>query len=376
MTKETLVVMLFLTVRVCLVGGIFLAYPRITRKGLVFGTYVGESVAEGEEARRIKREWDRGIVMVMVLSLAVGYGISMVGRPVTGNLTGTVVLLGSLPFLYVWVYSQARRLAPPSAARQAEISAAPLSVNDRLGEGLGIFALVVCILTGLAVIAYATIRYGSLPDSVPTLANLFGINEELRDKSLIAILLMPLLSLVVCSGFALMAILIARAKSSVRAGLGGRSVEAQKSFRVLMSQLLSGMALFTCLFASLVSVKIVHAALSPPPFLHLSIGLAAGAMVLFALLSLFQIMTGSGQGGALLEKGSPEAPLTGALADNAHWYLGMMYIDKDDPSILVESRFGLGYTVNYGNRNALLVTIVYAALLLGLLALALVDTLA
>ncbi len=46
--SEALVVNLFLWVRVFLVGGIFIMYPRITRKGLLFGVYVGEEFSEGD----------------------------------------------------------------------------------------------------------------------------------------------------------------------------------------------------------------------------------------------------------------------------------------------------------------------------------------
>lgn len=52
---ETVVVELFLTLRVFLVGGILLILPRITRKGLLFGVYVGEEVVEGEAALGIRR---------------------------------------------------------------------------------------------------------------------------------------------------------------------------------------------------------------------------------------------------------------------------------------------------------------------------------
>src|SRR5450759_5705179 len=32
------------------------------------------------------------------------------------------------------------------------------------------------------------------------------------------------------------------------------------------------------------------------------------------------------------------------LADNTHWVLGAFYVNRHDPSVFVEKRFGLGYT--------------------------------
>lgn len=73
-----------------------------------------------------------------------------------------------------------------------------------------------------------------------------------------------------------------------------------------------------------------------------------------------------GQGGARLEEAAADAPLTNGLADNRHWVLGMFYVNRDDPSILVERRFGIGYTVNLGNPKAVALFVGFVVLVLGL----------
>jgi hypothetical protein len=72
MNDETAVVNLFFTVRVFLVGGYLFVFPRISRKGLMFGAYVGEERAEGTAACELLRSWDHGTAKVMVVSLIVG----------------------------------------------------------------------------------------------------------------------------------------------------------------------------------------------------------------------------------------------------------------------------------------------------------------
>ena len=53
--------------------------------------------------------------------------------------------------------------------------------------------------------------------------------------------------------------------------------------------------------------------------------------------------------------------------------LGVFYVNRNDPSLFVEKRFGLGYTVNFGNPKAVgllvvfilvVMTIVFAGVLL------------
>ena len=72
-----------------------------------------------------------------------------------------------------------------------------------------------------------------------------------------------------------------------------------------------------------------------------------------------------GQGGARHE-GSTSAPLTDGLADNRYRWWGVFYVNREDPSILVEHRFGLGYTLNLGNRLAVALLAGFFILVLGL----------
>jgi uncharacterized membrane protein len=367
--SEAAVVNSFFVFRVFLVGGILLILPRITRRGLVFGVYVGEAFSEGDEARRLMRDWDRGCVMVMAVSLVVGLTISFFGHPVRGNLTGTAVLLASGFALYLRSYARVRALIPPEAARQAQRSTAGLAATEPKGEGLAKIVLLVCVLTALATLAYALTSYQAMPDRVPRLTPLDGGARELTDKSILTVLYGPSLNLVFGPLFALFALLTATANHSLREGVAGRSAQAQEAFRATVSHVFSGSALLYCALLTLYSVQVVRVKLSQTPSLGTGIFWLAGVVVVFMGGSLFRIMKRYGQGAALMERGAEEGPLTGGLADNAHWVWGMFYVNRGDPSMMVESRFGIGYTLNYGHRSAVLLTVAAVALILALLVL-------
>jgi uncharacterized membrane protein len=301
----------------------------------------------------------------------VGFCMSLTGRHVLGNLTGTAVLLGSSSLLYLMVYRRARLLAPPDTMRAARVAAAPLSVDEVRGDGFARVSLALCVLMGLASAAYAMMRYEAMPDRVATLASLLGASDALVDKSIVVALVIPSLNLVLSTSFALMGLMIVRAKRSVRGGSGGHSAEAQDAFRRIYAQVFGGMALFICLLLSMLSVELTRVSISPDSSLGIAFAWAAGAMIVYSLANLIRILRCYGQGGALLEAGSEDAPLTGGLADNTRWVYGVFYIDKHDPSFLVESRFGIGYTLNLGNRHAVLSMGGLLVLILGLLALTL-----
>lgn len=368
--SETVIVNVAIVFRSLLIGGILLVIPHVTRKGLLFGAYIGEELAEGDAARRILRRWHLGCIALAVLALVVGIGISEMGHPMAGNLTCVAILVLGAGVLYLAMYRAARKLAPPGAARQAETAAAPLEQGEPRGVVLAKITLCLCIVAGVATVVYAAMSYEALPERMPTHFGPTGEADAWSDRSMAVVLLVPVMNLVLCPFIALFALLTARAKRSIRGGSGGGSIEAQSAFRTAVANMLSGTALFTCALLTFISVQIIRIGLSEGRSIGPGILVVSVAMLVFMLGYLIRILVVYGQGGALLETGSTEAPLTNGLADNTHWTWGIFYVNKDDPSILVEKRFGIGYTINFGNPKACLIFGTFLVLTLGLVAFA------
>lgn len=357
--SEAAVVNLFLTVRVLLVGGILLALPHIGRKGLLFGIYIGEALHDGRAADGVRSAWRRGCVVLMAISLLIGLGISFAGRPVTGNLTGTALLLLGALGLYLRSHSRARRIAPPVAARQARVAAAPLDGGETNGAGLAKLALAVCLVVSVATLAYAMLRYRRMA----------ALEAPESYWSFAAVMLTPSVNMVLSPFLALVALLTAGAKRSIRGGSGGGSVEAQKAFRTTMTNLLSWTALLVGAVLTVISLQIVRLGRDGIRSFGVEIAVMAAVVVLFLAGNLFRIMKRYGQGGARRESVSVDTPLTDGLADDTRWIWGMFYVDRNDPSIMVEKRFGVGYTLNYGNRTAILIVLTFIVLSLGVIGL-------
>jgi len=369
--NEATVVNMFLMIRVLIIGAALLVFPHITRKGLLFGVYVGEDVAKGRSGQQIVQNWRRNCLLAMLLSLAIGFGISVAGAPVAGNLTGTAVLLIVALFLYLQVHSKAQDLVTPTAEGQAEIAVASLEIRSTKEAGFAKLVLAVCIVTGLVAVAYAVVAYFEMPSMVPPISS----SGVMHEKSIITFIIVPLFNLVLSPFLALIAVLAVGAKRSLRGGAGGHSKKAQDAFRVAWTKLVSVVALLSCALWTLVSVQIVRIGLSEihPIVAIVSVGVAAGVVAVVSAIGVIWLMKRYGQGGALRETGSVEEHLTGSLADNSHWLIGLFYYNADDPSMMIENRFGFGYSFNYGNRRARMIVVTVVALLVGLSVLALVG---
>ena len=366
---EVIVVNLFLWVRVFLVGGIFIMFPRITRKGLFFGVYVGEEFAESDGARTVMRSWDRSCGIVMASALVVGLIGTAAGNAVAGNLTGTVVLLLGCTGLFFRTYSKVKGMPLPDVAPQAEKATATLRVGNPKGETFAKISLVICLVVALATVIYAVLKYPSMGDRMPTLWSLIGGAEGSTEISYLTVLYVPSWNLVVSPLYALLALMVSTAKRSLREGPGSRSAEAQDAFRGMTANVFSGGALLVSALLTMFSVQVVHIALGDASSLGAEMLWPMGAIILGGLVSLFVMIRRFGQGGSRLEKGPSEGALTGGLADNTHWVGGVGYFNRDDPSLMVENRFGIGYTMNWGNRTSVVFTLLSLGLILSLIVL-------
>ena len=231
--------------------------------------------------------------------------------------------------------------------------------------------LAICIVTGLVAVAYAVVAYVEMPSMVPTISD----SDVMHEKSILTFTIIPLFNLVLSPFLALIAVLTVGAKRSMRGGAGGHSKKAQDAFRVAYTKLVSVAALLGCAFWTLLSVQVVRIGLSEIDSIDaiVSVGVLAGVFVVVSAIGVIWLMKGYGQGGALRETGSADERLTGSLADNSHWLMGLFYYNADDPSMMIENRFGFGYSFNYGNRTAQMIVVTVVALLVGLSVLALVG---
>lgn len=59
------------------------------------------------------------------------------------------------------------------------------------------------------------------------------------------------------------------------------------------------------------------------------------------------------------------SPRPDAIDDDQHWKAGLFYVNRDDPSLVVPRRFGLGWTLNFGRPGGVVITILLFLVLAG-----------
>lgn len=351
---------LLLFVEVIIIGGLLLIQPYVVRRGLLFGVYVGEERWDGDEARAITRRWINGMLAGMAGGLGLGLLLIVmrVGEPAVGLLVSTLVLVLTSYGVYLRAYFRAKALAAPGAPA----AAAALVANPPHSLLLPLLSLTIAVSAGAVAVGYAWGHYANLPAMVPTHFGPSGRPDAWSPRSLWSVMLLPLGALVVPSALGVVACLIARAKRAIRRADRGVSLAAQMRFRNASATFLSGTVILVSVMMSGMALAGVRTALG------LADGISHWLMawtivtVVYAAGGSLYIAIRYGQGGARLERQAAGAPLTNGVADNSRWYLGGFYVNRDDPSILVEKRFGVGYTINLGNPKAVALLLLFLAI--------------
>jgi uncharacterized membrane protein len=351
-----------LVLQVVIVGGLLLIQPYVVRRGLLFGVYVGEERWGGDEARDITRHWMHGMLAGMgagVVLALLTVSLRLGPEPV-GLLVSVLVLLVTSYSVYLRAYFQAKRLAVAGVPA----SAAALVADQRSSLVLPLASLTIAACAGTIAVGYAWTHYGQMPDVVPTHFGPSGRPDAWSPRSFWSVMLLPAMSLLMPVALGVMACLTARAKRAIRRADGGVSFEAQTRFRRYTATFLSGVVVLVSLMLMGMSIFSVRTATG-------TVQGIPGWMIGFIILFLVYAIGGSlflalrlGQGGSRLERRAAAAPLTNGVADNRVWYLGGFYVNRDDPSIFVEKRFGIGYTINFGNPKAVALFVAFLAIVL------------
>jgi len=261
---------------------------------------------------------------------------------------------------------RAHRAARPLARPGPPSAVATLGGTEAKPNPLPYLALAFGVAAGLFALGFTFAHVSELPDPMPTHFGPSGAPDAFRPRSFWTVWALPLLTLVMGAGQGGMAVLISRAKRALRRSDEGASLQAQERFRRAASGFLAVTSLLSTALLTLTSISAVQVAIRPTERLPPAAMVVGGLLMVVVLGGSLLIAWRYGQGGSRLEGASASAPLTNGLADNARWVLGLFYVNREDPSLFIENRFGFGYTVNLGNPKAVALFLAFILLVLGL----------
>jgi uncharacterized membrane protein len=251
------------------------------------------------------------------------------------------VLIMAAPYLAAHYASRALQAPKGEVGGAAPGGAAPVAElrQRHYGDDIPLFleALPLAIIAATA--AYLAISYAAAPAIIPVHFDAAGHPNSYATKTIVSYFDLVWVQLgleVLMTGLAL---LIVGSKA-----LPGR---AESSFRRWWLRYLYGVKVLTLAFVGTLAVLVANAAQTGVST-SIEIVLPFSLVYVVILLgSAIWLAVRTGQGGSRL--GSPAETATDRM-DDRYWKLGVIYMNSQDPSFLVERRFGVGWTINLGNR--------------------------
>ena len=315
--------------------------PHLSRRDIFFGVTVPPSFRADPVARAISRRY---AVEIWVLALV---AIGLVATSPMPVVSGAMLLAQTFGASVAFVKARDAVIphgAPPTRIREAEIGARPGLPGGWLAQ-IGPFVIL------LAAAAYVALHWDQVPARFPTHWNLAGRPDGWTTKSVGRVFRGFSMGLIACTmlWFTSYAVLHWTRLPRVT-GEDGR--QNQRVRRVNLIAMLASEYLLALLLAW-TGVVAMFSGEGSRPRLPLVFRVAPFALLLVGGLVIRMVRRTPVSDGPPLGDSTPDSS----------WVLGRLYVNRADPTLFVEKRFGLGYTLNLGNPWAWLVIVLAVAAL-------------
>lgn len=202
--------------------------------------------------------------------------------------------------------------------------------------------------------------YPHIPSLLPTHYGLGGRPDQYSRKSFYSVFLLPVfVGIPITVFFTFMSRAIRGARPPYNPSTPRKTAVQITGFNRIISRFISVVNVILIIVFLLISLAewgIISMAVIPYiSFLPVSVIISA---------TIF-ISLREGQGGWKMYRGLSERPTSGSVSyvdDDSKWLGGLIYHNRDDPSIMVPRRFGVGYSFNYSNHKSLIILILILSL--------------
>ena len=213
------------------------------------------------------------------------------------------------------------------------------------------FVLPIFITIGL--IAYTGTQYSIMPDLIPTHWGPNGTPDAFSEKNPFSVV--ALLLILLTMQLMMLSINIFTKKSGIKLNVAKRNSSRiqQLTFRKYTSWLLFFLTILLTILFGFFQLTTIHSTLVGH-ILMMTVPLGSFVIILL-ITALYAFKVGQGGARVNVEVIDQQAPGLTDTDEDTYWKAGVFYVNRKDPSIFVEKRFGVGWTLNFGNPIGYLV---------------------
>jgi len=350
------------------VTGAFALFPYVSRKTTIFGVSVPEGVYDDPRVARIRKAYIMG---VCIAGLLFATGVVLLWYLTGADAAAQGIWLSVLVFVNLFVngavYLRAYRGMKRLKAEEDWNKDAPQLVTIDTGfrkkktmiSPLYFIAYLVVIAATAAV---SFLRYDALPSMIPVTFDNAGNAVGFMEKSYRLLLNMPGVQLIITMIMLFVYYSISKSRQQVDPANRDVSLTQNVIFRRRWSAFTVFCGLGMVSVFGIIQLSILGI-LSSSVTVILSLLLPAAIIIYVIVLA---VSTGQSGSRVKVDKGDyPPAKAAAVREDDSNWKFGAWYYNPDDPSLFVEKRVGIGWTVNWARPMAWVIILGILALVAG-----------
>lgn len=352
----TIVLMISILV---LLTGIQAFMPYLVRATEVFGIYVPEPYHQQKVLSRLKKNYS-GLVLAGGLLAAVFYALAVNFLNVQEGqavIWGVGLQLGLLTFSMALYFKNHLKVKKEKQEQgwvlgKKEKVIVDLQFRNDLEMVSGIAFLLPMLIT-IGLIALTLTVYSQLPEQIPVHWGADGKADRFSDKTIFSSISMLLILLIMQGLFYFINQARKTSGSKIRATQKVQSRKRELASRKYGSWLLFVTSVGVTLLLGSLQLSLIYPELGSSLWvMAMTIGFT---ILVLAVTAFYTIKVARLSASPAAGASNPD--IIDADSDR-HWKAGIFYVNKEDPSIMVEKRFGIGWTVNLGNPKSWMILFV------------------
>lgn len=329
------------------------AIPFLLKKTIVFGVTIPEDHIADPVLANYKKTYSALIFITGLIGLVyfLTFGLTSYLEEETVVFRGLLIqflllIISMVLYLFFHGKTTSRKRASAWGTELKQVRVADLSSRSA-DEMLPTLFFVLPMFITIGLIAYTTAQYSIIPETIPTHWGIDGTADAFTQKSPFSVISLLLILFVTQAMMVAINLFTKRSGMKLNAARRDSSRIQQLSFRKYTSWFLFLTTLLMTILLGFFQLTAIHGELGGP-FLMVAMPLGFSLITLIATaIYAFKV----GQGGARIRPQIEEVSAEGITdhdEDNL-WKAGVFYVNRNDPSIFVEKRFGVGWTINFGN---------------------------
>lgn len=343
---------------------------RFSNNGIIFGVRVPKEYEKDKDIIKLEKEYKKNyLIFILPLIIIINLLMFLVTKIwVYLILTVVLIVVTNIPMIIYWNKTKKLKeekgwrslgknvVLVDTTIRKPKIKEEDVLIKTRTYMFLLVIPLITVIATLLA--------YKNVPNPFPIHYNAEGIADGFVNKEgfkgLFYLVIFPALMQV---GMILFLALINRfainGKVDINSGTLEEIKKQRRVFKKVNSMMLFLITLEIVLMFSFVQFCTIYS------WNAKLVNMIALPILIITIIIFLIIGFKIGQGGKNIKFNKEEKEIY--RDDDKHWILGSFYYNKNDPSVFVEKRVGIGWEVNLGNPIGLMFMLVPLILLIGMI---------